>query len=53
MVYFFKKYGFYIGTFLLLIMVVSPMEGCKNNPGKQRYKGKMKQGKSNCPIKDC
>jgi hypothetical protein len=48
-----KKYGFYLATFLLLIWVVAPLESCKNNPGQQRYKGKMKPGKSNCPVKDC
>ena len=53
MKHFLKKYGNFIGIFLLLTMVVSPIEGCKNNPGQQRYNGKMKPGKSNCPIKDC
>ena len=48
-----KKYRFYIITLLLLVLIVSPMESCKNNPGQQRYKGKMKPGKSNCPVKDC
>ncbi len=47
------KYVLYIGTLLLLMLIVSPMESCKNNPGQQRYKGRMKPGKSNCPVKDC
>jgi len=53
MKYSIKKYSFYLATLLLLTLVVSPLESCKNNPGQQRYKGKMKPGKSNCPVKDC
>jgi hypothetical protein len=38
---------------LMLVFVTVPLQSCKRDPGSQRYKGKMKPGKSPCPVKDC
>jgi|TARA_B110000503_G_scaffold139713_1_gene228760 hypothetical protein len=43
----------YLLTMTALLLIIAPIESCKNNPGQQRYKGKMKPGKVDCPVKDC